>query len=253
MPTQDLQLSECRCQGTGYLSWKQPDNYPIGEVEFCDCVAGEMRHDYWQRVSAQKKSKQLASMFEGAGIPQRFQSLTIDSLEAYGDTSKGSAIAAARSLVRDGYIDTPQGPKNGLVLAGSYGAGKTGLLTPVLRHWLDAGKTGLWVEVYDFIDSIQHGYSDGSSDGKLDAAMRADVILLDDLGDASRDRPETDDKRSIMYRLINYRHGAGLPMLITTNLSGAELSTQFGPRTFERIVEACAWVKMAGKNMRMEV
>lgn len=252
MSTQDLQREVCPCQGTGYLSWKQPDNYPIGEVEFCECEKGRLRRNYWEGKDKQRQAKKLSTMSEGAGIPARFQSLTIDSLAQIGDVNKGSAIAAARALVEDGYISTAQGPKNGLVLAGSYGMGKTGLLTPVLRSWLEAGKAALWVEVYDFIDSIQNGYSDGSADAKLEAAMRADIVLLDDLGDASRDKPETDDKRSIMYRLINYRHGQGLPMLISTNLSGQALAQQFGPRTFERIVEACAWVQMSGKNLRME-
>lgn len=241
------------CEDTGYRTWKQPENYPMSEVEFCSCDEGRRRVRDWDRILAGKNAAALTKLFEGAGIPSRFQGLTIDSLAAFKDREKAQAIAAARELAENGYIETDKGPMNGLVLSGMFGMGKTGLLTPVLRAALDSGKSGLWIEVYDFIDAIQNGYSDGSADTKLEAAMRADIILLDDLGDPSRKGAETDDKRSIMYRLINYRHGQGLPMLISTNLTGPELAQQFGPRTFERIIESCAWVTMGGVNLRMNV
>ena len=64
---------------------------------------------------------------------------------------------------------------------------------------------------------------------------------------------ETDDRRRIIYQLINYRHNHDLPMLITTNLNGQQLADQFGGRTVERIIESCAWVKMEGQNLRMKV
>ena len=247
-------VSECnKCEGTGYLSWKQPDNYPIGEVEFCTCQLGRRNRQYWDDSSKAKQAKRLSAMFESAGIPPRFRDLTIESLAAIKDPGKQSAIAAARTLVDMGYIESPKGPKFGLVLSGSFGMGKTGLLTPVLRHWLDRGRSALWCEVYDFIDAIQGGYSTGNSDAKLEAAQSADIILLDDLGDASRGGMETDDRRRIIYQLINYRHNHDLPMLITTNLNGQQLADQFGGRTVERVIESCAWVKMEGQNLRMKV
>jgi len=176
-------VSECnKCEGTGYLSWKQPDNYPIGEVEFCTCQLGQRNRQYWDDSSKAKQAKHLSAMFESAGIPPRFRDLTIESLAAIKDPGKQSAIAAARTLVDMGYIESPKGPKFGLVLSGSFGMGKTGLLTPVLRHWLDRGRSALWCEVYDFIDAIQGGYSTGNSDAKLEAAQAADIILLDALG-----------------------------------------------------------------------
>ena len=78
-----------------------------------------------------------------------------------------------------------------------------------------------------------------------------DVILLDDFGDKSRTNAESDDRRRIIYQLINYRHNNGLPMLITSNLTAAEMSMQFGQRTVERIIESCAWVKVGGDNLRL--
>lgn len=168
------------------------------------------------------------------------------------DPAKQEAIDAAIALTTEGFIRQDDRYKFGMVLSGSCGMGKTGLLTPVLQHAISQGKSGLWIEMYDFISEIQGGYADGTSNAKLEAAKTADVILLDDLGDADLARPETDDRRRIIYQLINHRHNHGLQTLITTNLDLDGLIVQFGKRIFERIYESCAWVDMAGKNLRME-
>jgi len=167
---------------------------------------------------------------------------------------KFPAIAAVSAFITNGYATDPatQRYKPGMVLSGSYGCGKTGLLTPALQHYLSQGKSGLWIEVYDLLSEIQQGYADGDSAAKLTAAQQADVILLDDLGDPERDKPETDDRRKLIYQLINYRHNRGLTMLITTNCSQPQLEQQFGKRTVERIIESCAWITMSGRNLRRE-
>lgn len=204
--------------------------------------------------AAKEQQKKLDAVFANAGIPEHFRDFTIDSLIERSGSDKGKveAIVAVRGYIENGYIldIATNRYKFGLVLSGDFGRGKTGMLTPVLRHMVAQGKSGLWIEMYDFLISVQAGYEDGSSLSKLETAQRADVILLDDFGDKSRTLPETDDRKRILYQLINYRHNAGLPMLITTNLTAAEIGIQFGQRTVERILEACAWVKVGGENLR---
>ncbi len=211
--------------------------------------------DYWRVQDTKRRQKQLDTIFANAGIPAHFRSFTIESMEerCAKDSGKKEAIAAVKSYIENGYLKDADSNryKNGLILSGDFGRGKTGLLTPVLRSMVENGKSGLWIETYDFLSDIQGGYEDGSSLKRLEAAQRSDVILLDDFGDKSRQGAESDDRRRIIYQLINYRHNAGLPMLITTNLTGAELSIQFGQRTVERIIESCAWIKVSGENLRM--
>lgn len=249
---------ECSlCEDVGYRGWKTPAaGYPVKEVTFCDCVYGKKAAAFWAGKESEAHQRKLGQLFANAGIPAHFRDMTIDTLvERVGaDTGKQVAIEAVMQLVNQGYIvdERTNRYKPGVVVSGDFGRGKTGLLTPVLRNAVEAGKSALWVEVYDFISEVQRGYEDGSSLAKLEAAQRADIILLDDLGDKSRTKEETDDRRRIMYQLINYRHNNALPMLITTNLTGKELALQFGARTFERIAESCAWVSMTGRNLRME-
>lgn len=170
------------------------------------------------------------------------------------DPEKRPAIAAVTQFIAEGVVTCPitSRYKAGIVLSGEFGCGKTGLLTPALRSMIEQGKSGLWVEMYGFLGAIQQGYEDGDSNAKLTAAQKADVILIDDLGDVERAKPETDDRRRLLYELINYRHNNALPMLITTNCDAELIARQLGTRTMERIFESCAWIQMGGRNLRME-
>jgi len=248
---------ECAaCKDTGYLGFKTLMNYPLAQCELCSCQLGKYVLAQHQRREAESQQRQLAKMFVSAGLPAHFRDFTLDTMieRAGNDPEKAGAIAVVKQFAADGLVLDPYTNryKAGIILSGSFGCGKTGLLTPALRHMVAQGKSGLWVEVYDLIGAIQQGYSDGDSNAKLTAAQRSDIILLDDLGDVTRNREETEDRRRIVYQIINYRHNNALPMLITTNCDAMQLTMQFGARTVERIVESCAWVPMGGRNLRTE-
>ena len=236
------------------MGWKTPKHYPVSEVQFCDCVVGQRRLADAQIEANRERQRQLDEAFASAGIPPHFRGLTIESLiERCGnDKGKSEAIRAAQELIARGYIEDAESKryKSSLILSGDFGRGKTGLLTPVLCRMLESGKACLWIEMYGFLSAVQSGYADGSSLSRLEAAQRADVILLDDFGDKDRTQPETEDRRRIIYELVNYRHNYSLPMLITTNLTGVELSQQFGKRIVDRVLESCVWVKVGGENLR---
>jgi DNA replication protein DnaC len=237
------------CGGLGLQGWKTPRHYPLAEVQFCACAAGQAAHAAERAKSAAAHQQRLAAAFTRAGIPSHFHGLTIDTLAAAAgdDPDKATAIAVARAMLATGHY----AGKPGVYLFGEYGCGKTGVLTPVLRHYLDQGHTGLWLEYYDFCAEIQSKYGQGDeADKALDLVRSVDWLLMDDVGDAARTSPETDDKRRLLYQIINHRHNHVRPMLITSNLTPDRFVAQFGARTFERILESCAIVKIAGRNLR---
>lgn len=242
--------------------------YALGECAFCNCEAGQRAWSHWQRKENEAQQRRLEKAFTGAGIPQHFQGLTLESLiaTAGNDEGKQEAIAAVAEFIASGLATDPATGKRkpGIIISGLFGCGKTGILTPALREAVAAGMSGLWIEANEFIAIIQSGYrrrdeysnrpeeqeAVNAADQCLAAAQRAGIILLDDFGDVERTRPETDDRRRLFYELINYRHNECLPMLITTNCDGAQLAHQFGARTIERVMESCAWVEMGGRNLR---
>jgi DNA replication protein DnaC len=219
-------------------------------VQFCDCEVGTAALEQARRDDAAKRQRVLDKMFESAGIPQHFRSMTIDSLYhiANGDPDKQEAIEAARELVETGFT---QG-KKGIYIFGTFGMGKTGVVTPILRNYLDNGLTGLWIEFYDFTDEVQSRYRSNAEESATTAikqAQEVDMLLLDDVGNPKIGE-ETDDKSKILYQVINARHNHLRPMLITSNLAPIEFRKQFGTRTWERVAESCRIVKMGGSNLR---
>jgi DNA replication protein DnaC len=237
------------CGGLGIIGWKTPRHYPMSEIQFCDCAVGQQCKANELRKTAEKRQTQIAATFTRAGIPAHFHGLTIDTLvEVVGDDpDKQKAIEAAKSMVETGYYAN----KPGIFLFGEYGCGKTGVLTPVLRHYLDQGHTGLWMEFYDFTEEIQSKYGkDDEASRAMDLVRSIEWLLMDDVGDVGRNGQETDDKRKLLYQIVNHRHNHVMPMLITSNLAPDRFATQFGTRTFERIVESCAIVRIGGRNLR---
>ncbi len=222
-------------------------------MKFCACEAGERARARALAEDAGRKQQRLAQQFAVAGIPAHFQHFTLESLRerAAGDPGKQEALTTAAVLLADGHV----AGRVGMYVYGPYGSGKTGLLTPVLRHHLEHNHTALWIEFYDLVGAVQASYSRDDGADPLDAARRCDVLLLDDVGDAVRnDRAtgfaETTDRQRILYQIVNYRHNHVLPLLITSNLTPSQFAQQFGVRTIERVVECCAVVQLGGANLR---
>lgn len=234
----------------GVTGWKTTRHYPLSEVEFCNCPQGVAALDAAKRADAAKRQRALDAMFAAAGIPQHFRGMTVDSLYqvAGDDPDKREGLQAARELVETGFTRG----KNGLYIFGSYGMGKTGVVTPILRSYVDNGLTGLWIEFYDFTDEVQSRYrsnSEETAQAAIKQAQEVDMLLLDDVGNPKVGE-ETQDRSKILYQVVNARHNHARPMLITSNLAPGEFVKQFGARTFERIAESCRIVQMGGRNLR---
>lgn len=252
-PVTSYQSSTAKCSACGdlgVLGWKTPRHYPLAEVEFCACPHGVAALDAAKRADAAKRQRQLDAMFAAAGIPQHFRGMTVDSLyqAAGSDPDKRDGITAARELVETGFTRG----KNGLYVFGPYGVGKTGVVTPILRNYVDNGLTGLWIEFYDFTDEVQSRYrsnAEETAQAAVKQAQEVDMLLLDDVGNP-KSGEETQDRSKILYQVVNARHNHARPMLITSNLTPDEFVKQFGARTWERISESCRVIRMGGRNLR---
>lgn len=210
-----------------------------------------------EEVLGRRRTQALRAMFENAGVPPRFRHCTLSTLSDLlnernlSPNGKVAAIRAVKTLMRDGEYNG----KAGLYLWGAPGRGKTGLATALAVHHVRQGRQALWIQYNDFIEDVQGGYSDGTSMRKQRVARECDLIMLDDFGDPSRaDRgePETNDRREIIWKLVNYRYVAQLPMIITSHLDAVRAADAFGKRTMERIEETCSVIHVAGANLRFD-
>lgn len=143
------------------------------------------------------------------------------------------------------------------MLAGEFGTGKTTLATAALKElvWqaLRVGRKGVearWLKFYDFVREIQSGYSTGTADEGMQAVQHVPLLMLDDVGDLERGT-ETDNKRDLLYQVIDHRNDHLRTTILTSNLSEADFAEQFGERTFQRILEMSVMIRMKGANLRL--
>ena len=74
-------------------------------------------------------------------------------------------------------------------------------------------------------------------------------MILDDLGAEKA----SEWVKEQLYMLINYRYEHMLPIVITTNNSGAELDKELGRLTLSRLVEMTKPVKIQAGDYRMKL
>lgn len=137
---------------------------------------------------------------------------------------------------------------------GDHGTGKTWLATATFKHllWHSTGKSAIWTKFYDFIREVQSTYSPAAQTTVkrvLGRYQHTPILLLDDVGDLTVEE-QTEDRRRLLYEVLDKRNDEMLPTLLTSNLSPKKFQEQFGERTLERVIEMAAMYRMEGRNFR---
>jgi hypothetical protein len=276
------------CQDSGYLpllvrgmmGWSTwlIARVPAAEIPWCtECEQGQAVHDEYanrlRQIEQEATRQRIAKQWGTAKIPLRFRDLSLDIPKAY-INKKTRVIAACKMYMERGYVVPGQldeywpgtAPRpdeklvhvdrkyNSLVLSGPVGVGKTAALSVVFSQQLaDKGLAGLWIEWFQFILEVQKGYNPevGDSAQKIEAAQRAELLLLDDVGSENlRNGKETDDRNRLLWLILEYRHREQLPTLMTTNLDERGLRSQWWNRTIDRMMEMAFLIPMNGENLR---
>lgn len=135
----------------------------------------------------------------------------------------------------------------GLLLHGSVGTGKTYYAACIANRLIDNGYSALMTNFARITNKIQ-----GTFEGKqeyIDSLNRYSLLVLDDLG-AER---KSEYMQEMVFNIIDSRYRAGLPLIITTNLTTDEItkSQDIGySRIYDRIIERCFPVSVSGQSRR---
>lgn len=152
-------------------------------------------------------------------------------LPGLGPEERGSLDAAFRAAMA--YADDPRG---WLVLQGANGCGKTHLAAAVANRVLAAGQGVFFAVVPDLLDHLRASYAPvreaAPYDQLFERVRNVDLLVLDDLG-AQASTPWAQEK---LYQVVNYRHVAGLPTVVTTDQSLDTLQAAH-PRIVSRIAD----------------
>ena len=136
----------------------------------------------------------------------------------------------------------------GLLLYGGVGTGKTYIACMIANALIDKGYPVLVTNFARVLSTLQGTFE---KQEYLDSLNKFRLLIIDDLG-IERD---TGYAKEQIFNIVDSRYRAGLPMIITTNLTMQKLATEgdlADKRVYDRILERCYPVEVAGESRRMK-
>lgn len=202
----------------------------------------------------------LISDYQGrlhrANIPPRYKDYLLkDLVEAWQDEAmqeKTDAAAEASLFAIDGFVTLNGGPRHALLFSGDFGTGKTTLACATLKSYMWLHRVdGRFTKFYQFIRNVQSGYGDGTATAVLHAVKTSPVLVIDDIGELERRVSQSENRKELLFEVLDYRNDYLLPTIMTTNLDEKGLIDQFSERTFNRIIEMARLISLEGRNFRL--
>jgi DNA replication protein DnaC len=135
----------------------------------------------------------------------------------------------------------------GLLLHGPVGTGKTYSAACIANRLIDKGYSAFMTNFARLTNKIQ-----GMYDGKqeyIDSLNRYSLLVVDDLGTERK----SEFMQEMVFNIIDSRYRAGLPFIVTTNLTTDEIKKPQDvgySRIYDRILERCFPVEVAGQSRR---
>lgn len=166
--------------------------------------------------------------------------------------------------------------KNGLILSGNRGSGKTFIAAAVINEYnknepvrestlnavIKAHNNGFVDDIGVNINSrckfikendvirFSEKYNYKEKESPVDEFKNAKVLVVDDVGTSYGDSKKI---MSILFDLFDYRYSQGLSTIITTNLSKEELRVYVGERSFDRLTSCCHYISLTSPESRRKV
>lgn len=144
-------------------------------------------------------------------------------------------------------FDAMRSQGTGLLLCGSVGTGKSFLAAAIANELISQGTPCLMTNFSRIISRVSEKF--GGDQKYLDDLNRFDLLIIDDLG-AERDSDFTWEK---VMNVVDARYRAGLPIIITTNLTLKDLADPSDirrQRVFSRLKEMCVFLEVNGADRR---
>lgn len=207
------------------------------------CACGRAERDSIERRERERQAAaQMAELASYSLIDRRFRESTFDKAVRTDDNAQ--ALDLARRYCRDWPLMLE---KNiGLLLYGPPGTGKTYLAACIANELMRQRVPVLATSI------IKLASVDADSLNETLHRMRsADLVILDDFG-VERD---TSTMQERVFNIIDTRYSNRKPMIITTNIDIAKLSSGGDVRTArvcERIRAMCRVVKLSGTSWRRQ-
>jgi DNA replication protein DnaC len=207
----------------------------------CKCEADRQTKEK-ERAEKQELLERI-KRYRKMGFPEsQMQYWTFDN----DDQSNPKLTEMAKRYVNN--FDTFYKDGKGLLLYGGVGTGKTYIACMIANALIDKGYPVLVTNFSRILNTLQGTFE---KQEYLDSLNQFKLLVIDDLG-VERD---TGFAKEQVYNIIDSRYRAGLPMIITTNLTMQKIATESDladKRVYDRIIERCFPVEVAGESRRMK-
>ena len=137
-----------------------------------------------------------------------------------------------------------------LLMYGKTGVGKTHLSLSIAKAVAERGFNAAYGSIVNLLTIIEREHfgkvSEEENMDTVNLLINADLLVLDDLGAEF----SSQFYESVTYNIINSRINLGLPTIISTNLTAAELQKKYNERIISRIFGEFSTLCLVGEDIR---
>ena len=251
---------------TGTIWW--PGKYP----KPCTCPGGQARAEAEQAELEAKRQREaeielyheIQRFKQSSGMGERFAQRTFDNFIAKTPEEAG-ILRIAKKYVLDfpdllPKWDKPLPEKNGMILTGRIGIGKTHIAAAIANALLQKGFGVMLMTEQQLYGQIRDTYNRGRRNGMTESEVRrayekVQLLIIDDLGKEKASAWTL----ATLYAIIDGRYSSAMPIIVTTNYDNNTLIDKLTPAKYDtitaeamidRLTETCKTVNVTGKNRR---
>ncbi|MEG0614941.1 MAG: ATP-binding protein [Oscillospiraceae bacterium] len=135
-----------------------------------------------------------------------------------------------------------------IFMLGMTGLGKTHLSLSIAKTVIEKGYNVAYDSIVNYLRLIEkeHFSRTNPDVDTLQLILSTDLLILDDLGSEF----ESSFYTSTIYNIINTRLNKGLPTVISSNFSSAELQKRYDDRIISRLLTMYDYLRFVGNDIR---
>lgn len=219
-----------KCQDRGYTEYRR-----------CDCLLNLLK-----KYSIEKLNEQ-------ANLPDcDFNHFSLEYYRGKKDADGDDCFEIMKSIYEfcKNYAESFSLKSESLLMYGKTGVGKTHLSLSIAKAVAERGFNAAYGSIVNLLTIIEREHfgkvSEEENMDTVNLLINADLLVLDDLGAEF----SSQFYESVTYNIINSRINLGLPTIISTNLTAAELQKKYNERIISRIFGEFSTLYLVGEDIR---
>lgn len=202
----------------------------------CDCNKAQ---EHWKIIDEQEYQEEkrkhfrniINKIYKENYVGRKFQEMNFENFNI--NSGNEIAVEVAKDYTNKSIEEMP---KEGLIITGKSGLGKTHLAASIANKLIETDKIVLMGRLTMLLDMIKETFRDNikSENELIELYSNVDMIIIDDLGTEKISQWALEK----LYTIIQNRNENGLPIIITTRFDKQGLIERFSQSQDEQLVDA---------------